>query len=613
MLVFVVLTDLKDFSCGVLPMSMEVRLKFTVLKYLLVPCLLFFCSNTFSGALLLASNTNQNVPPQMIYDYSNWLQNSKVGDVKDWAGGKLFRIAEGSRFVDSLGIITILPIDNPNFNLLANENPNIARQWATQYGFVPIKKSVSAPNFSKQNTPSQNNALKSTIGNPLVINPLVMTKIQDSFTATIDGASLSNIGQTLPWAGGVLTRTAKGEILYVDNQNGNFRQVLTKNTDLVALGKNSDGVRNLFISQFGVDMSKVGTSPTSSYSILDNLTNKMVPENTKNNPYLLGNGLAAYYGDNGKIFFLNSNTPISTEELLKSNEYKALTDVNMIQEIPTSDINNYNHGKFYSDFRDCMFKTLITSTKLLKNSSIKQDDYIKFAERAGMTSSLYKQVRLSLSTTTNVADITAETLQRLSDATMKYKQQSINKEEYVGVAKDVSNVMENYFITTLGSVDKITCDASASAAVPEVASTTTPASILVATTATKSVPKAAKTCPTATTSTRVFGEHFTCPSSVNCSDGTSSSRLRQIAFSARVNLNKGVGCTADQMDTISFAYSVWMPQENSGTVQPTGNGGINLTDASTCHSVSSSNYGFSQFKIIVPLTQWEVGGCVYDP
>lgn len=84
-----------------------------------------------------ADDPNQNVPDQLKYDYNNWLDQSKVGDVKDWAGGKLYRIAEGSRFIDSLGIIIILPKDNPNYNLIARNNPNIAKQWSEQYGFTP--------------------------------------------------------------------------------------------------------------------------------------------------------------------------------------------------------------------------------------------------------------------------------------------------------------------------------------------------------------------------------------------------------------------------------------------------------------------------------------------
>lgn len=81
---------------------------------------------------------NKNVPPDLISDYQKWFKTTKSGDVIEWGGGKLTRLESGARFIDAIGMVTLLPEENVDYNKLALKNPNIARQWATQYGFKPI-------------------------------------------------------------------------------------------------------------------------------------------------------------------------------------------------------------------------------------------------------------------------------------------------------------------------------------------------------------------------------------------------------------------------------------------------------------------------------------------
>ncbi len=91
--------------------------------------------------ITLSAQTNQAplIPAKLQYDYLEWMANTKVSDEKEFAGGKLYRIAEGARFIDASGMVTMMPKENPNFNKIALENPNIAKEWADKYGFIPQK------------------------------------------------------------------------------------------------------------------------------------------------------------------------------------------------------------------------------------------------------------------------------------------------------------------------------------------------------------------------------------------------------------------------------------------------------------------------------------------
>lgn len=68
----------------------------------------------------------------------NWIMFRKPGDSMDFAGGKLFRIDEGARFVDSMGITVVIPKERPDYNYIANKSPVLAKYWGEKYGFKPL-------------------------------------------------------------------------------------------------------------------------------------------------------------------------------------------------------------------------------------------------------------------------------------------------------------------------------------------------------------------------------------------------------------------------------------------------------------------------------------------
>ncbi len=88
---------------------------------------------------------NQDILPVMREDFKRYFATSKPGDVKDWAGGKLHRNAQGALFVDDKGRRVNLSPELMNFNDLALRNSAIAAQWKQQYGFQPIGVQPTAP------------------------------------------------------------------------------------------------------------------------------------------------------------------------------------------------------------------------------------------------------------------------------------------------------------------------------------------------------------------------------------------------------------------------------------------------------------------------------------
>lgn len=80
---------------------------------------------------------NENVPSELMINMQNWILFRKPGDVQDFAGGKLYRIDEGARFVDAMGITVVIPKDRPDYNYIANKSPVLAKFWLEKYGFKP--------------------------------------------------------------------------------------------------------------------------------------------------------------------------------------------------------------------------------------------------------------------------------------------------------------------------------------------------------------------------------------------------------------------------------------------------------------------------------------------
>lgn len=100
-----------------------------------------FCSQLATG---LSSGMAAGNSSAMQKDYDKWMKSTPLGTTIDWASGKLTRTETGARFVDSLGMVTLLPEKQPDFNYIARDNPNIAKAWSDQYGFK-VEKTVQSP------------------------------------------------------------------------------------------------------------------------------------------------------------------------------------------------------------------------------------------------------------------------------------------------------------------------------------------------------------------------------------------------------------------------------------------------------------------------------------
>lgn len=161
----------------------------------------------------LGLNFKVNANPSMLDDYNKWMNSTSVGTTIDWANGKLTRTETGARFIDSLGMVTLLPKDNPNFDLIAKDNPNIAAKWKEQYGFT-----------AKSNT-QINNSIASTNQNH-----------QEYMTALKEGSLDAFIEATKKYKSGSLSKdkyveialTAAATIEYEKNTKGSGSSVLTE-------------------------------------------------------------------------------------------------------------------------------------------------------------------------------------------------------------------------------------------------------------------------------------------------------------------------------------------------------------------------------------------------
>jgi hypothetical protein len=220
---------------------------------------------------------------------------------------------------------------------------------------------------------------------------------------------------------------------------------------------------------------------------------------------------------------------------------------------------------------------------------ILRDDYIKYAERTGKAAGFYKEVAVSIIGTQSTSDLTAETMQKLFEATENYEHQLISKDEFINVSKNASKLMEDYYTKT-----KVTIENSS---------------------VTKGIDScggvaSARKCPNAPTSTTVFGASFTCPSSVICSDGKKSSRMGTIAFyNHSVPAYVGPGCSSSIIGNLGGGYST----STMGVISPIAdisNGGYDARDATTCHGAFAE---YQQYRLIAPLTQYEEGVCSYIP
>ena len=117
------------------------------------------------------TRTTQPVPSTMQSDYANYFSTSKPGETTNWAGGTLTRGAGGATYTAPNGqIVPLTP--GSDLNSIAAQNPNIANQWASQYGYsAPAGGSGNQmQNFINTLNPGQQTTYDAN-GNPTAFQP----------------------------------------------------------------------------------------------------------------------------------------------------------------------------------------------------------------------------------------------------------------------------------------------------------------------------------------------------------------------------------------------------------------------------------------------------------
>jgi len=255
-------------------------------------------------------NTNDTsvIPANMYQDFSNFWQNTPVGGSVDWAGGKLTRDNTNGASVGELtGTFTGADGQKStvtaatNLSDLARNNQAIAKQWKDQYGFNPdaplgsntgyVNTPVPAQNTQQQiasetssytpyqmpNGGSNDNPVGTTaaIGNnntntiasetnslPNYNQTSTSTPPKTGIIANAQQPNAGNIntdyqnywknsqvGQTVDWAGGKLTRNADGTSTFVSPSGKT--QTLTASTNLADLAKSDPSIAAQWVSQYG--------------------------------------------------------------------------------------------------------------------------------------------------------------------------------------------------------------------------------------------------------------------------------------------------------------------------------------------------------------------------
>lgn len=110
-------------------------MKFTLFFVLIIALLSSFM--TYAGPSKKKHKLNENVPSVLMDNMRTWILMSKPGSSMDFAGGKLYRIDEGARFIDALGVTVVIPLERPDYHYIANKSPALARYWLGKYGFKP--------------------------------------------------------------------------------------------------------------------------------------------------------------------------------------------------------------------------------------------------------------------------------------------------------------------------------------------------------------------------------------------------------------------------------------------------------------------------------------------
>lgn len=108
-----------------------------------------------------------------------------------------------------------------------------------------------------------------------------LKKMKDDMKSKIEGSILPNLGDSMSWGNGTLTRTKKGELRYVTTVPVYFATTINATTDLIKLAKDSPSVNDQFISDYGfIQNSSSSSSNSISHEVKSNSeSSTSVPSN----------------------------------------------------------------------------------------------------------------------------------------------------------------------------------------------------------------------------------------------------------------------------------------------------------------------------------------------
>lgn len=246
------------------------------------------------------------------------------------------------------------------------------------------------------------------------VDPALMKQIQNDYNGAINGSVIPQIGETMNWAKGTLIRTGANRLRYVNNNNGHYEVELNSNTDLTQLAKDNGDIRNTWIAQYGVNLAGLEDQAINQEAyktqISHVLTHGLGDNWTKEKPWFFGFGIGAYK-ENGKIILYNQDGIISYNDLLKTNEYKALTGANIIHQKvaesnePVKEVikrsvahsdSKIENADYIKEVKDSSIEMLISATKKYKSGIISKDQYIQIALQVSQTADYFNKNKKTL-------------------------------------------------------------------------------------------------------------------------------------------------------------------------------------------------------------------------
>nr|BDT27734.1 hypothetical protein BHI3_12000 [Bacteriovorax sp. HI3] len=276
-------------------------------------------------------------------------------------------------------------------------------------GKIHSTKKATSTSSTKESATKASAAVSTSTSS--AVDPAVMAQIEKDFNSALNGAFIPELGDSMSWAGGTLTRTKKGELRYVNTNNGYYEATLKSTADIPKLARENSDINNTWIAQYGVDIGNLTNDNAQNQqdayrtSISHVATHGLLAQYNKDNPWKFDKGIAAY-NENGNTIFTLKGKVVSMYELQNSNEYKALTGANVLYEekqnagqaqkttaavAPTSS-SSVGNMDYIKSVTNSSIEMLIEASKKYKAGSLSKDQYIEVALQVGAMADYNKKV-----------------------------------------------------------------------------------------------------------------------------------------------------------------------------------------------------------------------------